>query len=81
MGPAPLEVLLLTCESGRGASVSVAILLGWLLQKLDYAVNIQHCGLLDCDAHEYHCKSCRARRPRADTAKSLLKRWRTPEQG
>jgi hypothetical protein len=51
-GPAPLEVLLLTCESGRGASVSVAILLGWLLQKLDYAVNIQHCGLLDCDAHE-----------------------------
>ena len=77
-GPAPLEVLFLMCGSGRGASVSVAILLGELLQKLGYAVHIQHCGLHDGDPHEHMCESCRARRPRPETSKWLLELWEGP---
>lgn len=76
-GPAPLEVLNLVCTSGRGLSVSVAILLGELLQRLDYAVLLQHgCLHRDGDPHEQVCESCRARRPLPETSILLLALWR-----
>ena len=75
-GPAPLEVLNLVCTSGRGLSVSVAILLGELLQRLDYAVLLQHgCLLRDGDPHEQVCESCRAQRPLPETSTRLLELW------
>ena len=77
-GPAPLEVLFLMCSSGRGPSVSVAILLGELLQRLGYAVLIQHCVLQDGDPHEQVCESCRARRPLPETSSLLLRLWHDP---
>lgn len=80
-GPAPLQVLFLFCSSGRGASISVAILLGELLQKLGYAVHVQHCCLHDGDTHERVCESCRACRPRPETLSRLLEVWMAREGG
>lgn len=79
-GPAPLEVLFLMCHTGRGASVSVAILLGELLQQLGYAVHIQHCSLQNGDPHEQVCESCRARRPLPETSSLLMLRWHDPSR-